>query len=827
MLAAFAVLAAVAFAGGAIAVLLFAWVPHWILLWLDTAHRAQGDALRKAWPFKTITHIKSPLTVASNTLAQWRLVTHEGRQRWIFVGKSGTEPLMHEGADAPPTEELHRTQSAFERYQLGLAASPMTREAASSKRKAPHGSSVTATDALNTGVAMLSFLQDPKTGHWPNDYSGPLFLLPGAVFAKYVISEGRADAMWPAAYRNEMRRYIINTQTEDGGWGLHTESHSTMFGTTINYIALRMLGEAADSRYATAARDWLHRNGGAVSIPSWGKAWLSILGLYSWDGCNPVPPEMWFLPDWCPISMGRVWCHSRVVTLPFGYFYGKRYQMKPTELITELRDEIYTLSYDSIDWSTQRDKVHRTDIYTPHSGFYTFANLLLRAYEHVAVPFLRRRAIAFAIRHMKYDDQLTDYICLGPVNKALNMLVTYLEEGAGSPALARHMQRLDDYMWLGPEGLRMNGYNGSQLWDTSFAAQALICTVTTRSRAANDAAFVEALHGAPKGLQTVLAKAYKYIDVAQVRQNAPYMKEYYHSPTKGCWNFSTRDQAWQVSDCTAEGLRIALLLRGVNFVDHPIADSRLEDAVDVVLSLRDVNGDGGWASYEEPRAPRYMELLNCAELYKDIMIDYTYVECTSSCVHSLILFRDAFPDYRSTAVTDAIEAGVNVIKAKQRADGSWYGSWGNSFTYAAWLASEALHLAGERHETCDALQRCCAFVVSRQNADGGWGEDFNSCVTCEYVPSPDGSQVVNTAWAVMTLLTAAEKRFLTEAERGLQFLVGKQRLDGDWDQTRIMGVFNGNCAIHYPGYKNCMPVWALGKYRRVVGEEAFAQRFLL
>lgn len=62
----------------------------------------------------------------------------------------------------------------------------------------------------------------------------------------------------------------------------------------------------------------IHSRGGATYITSWGKFWLSVLGVYSWDGQNPLPPEMWLLPynKWTGIGMlhpGRYWCHCRMV----------------------------------------------------------------------------------------------------------------------------------------------------------------------------------------------------------------------------------------------------------------------------------------------------------------------------------------------------------------------------------------------------------------------------------------------------------------------------------------------------------------------------------
>jgi squalene cyclase len=63
----------------------------------------------------------------------------------------------------------------------------------------------------------------------------------------------------------------------------------------------------------------IHSRGGATYITSWGKFWLSVLGVYSWDGQNPLPPEMWLLPynKWTGIGMlhpGRYWCHCRMVS---------------------------------------------------------------------------------------------------------------------------------------------------------------------------------------------------------------------------------------------------------------------------------------------------------------------------------------------------------------------------------------------------------------------------------------------------------------------------------------------------------------------------------
>ena len=36
------------------------------------------------------------------------------------------------------------------------------------------------------------------------------------------------------------------------------------------------------------------------------------------------------------------------------------------------------------------------------------------------------------------------------------------------------MMRVPDYLWVAEDGMKMQGYNGSQCWDTSFAIQAVV-----------------------------------------------------------------------------------------------------------------------------------------------------------------------------------------------------------------------------------------------------------------------------------------------------------------------------------------------------------------
>jgi len=73
----------------------------------------------------------------------------------------------------------------------------------------------------------------------------------------------------------------INTVCEqsDGGWGTHIESPSTMFGTTLCYVGLRLLGGAnEDDPACVRGRAFLRQHGGCLYTSSWAKLWLCVLG---------------------------------------------------------------------------------------------------------------------------------------------------------------------------------------------------------------------------------------------------------------------------------------------------------------------------------------------------------------------------------------------------------------------------------------------------------------------------------------------------------------------------------------------------------------------
>lgn len=91
----------------------------------------------------------------------------------------------------------------------------------------------------------------------------------------------------------------------------------------------------------------------------------------------------------------------------------------------------------------------------------------------------------------------------------------------------------------------MTGTNGSQLWDAAFIAQAL---------------YESGLASLPEN-QSSTALLLDWLDQCQIRDNPPHWEEAYRHRTKGAWPFSTAEQSYTVSDCTAEGMKSVLLLQ--------------------------------------------------------------------------------------------------------------------------------------------------------------------------------------------------------------------------------------------------------------------------
>lgn len=725
------------------------------------------------------------LGLAPSDAERWRLEFDEfGATKWVFLSEQDSSVIPQANST------LYLLQSE--------------------KFKGPEPSEIeTPLDASRKGSEFLSHIQS-EVGTFPCLYKGPMFMTIGYVAASYFTKTEISPA-----YTRELIRYIVNvSHPVDGGWGLYEDDKSTCFGTTVNYVALRLLGLPLDHPVCVKARKTLHKLGGALGNPHWGKAWLSVLNLYGWEGVNPAPPELWMLPYWAPIHPGKWWVHTRAIYLSLAYLTANRNVCELTPLLEEIREEIYlprNLPYNKIDFSKHRNTVCGVDLYYPHTKVLDTLNWVISKYEKYVRPkWLLKRSSNRVYDLIKKECQNTDSLCIAPVNFAFNMVITYIEEGRDSPAFQLFLRRKDDVVFLGPIGMSVMGTNGVQVWDVAFMCQYLVMAGMSRH----------------SKFQDMILKGYHFLRRSQFTEEC--VDGSFRDKRKGAWPFSTKTQGYTVSDCTAEAMKAIIMVENDDylggFIHDKISNEDLHSAVDRLLFIQNVNSFefGSFASYEKIRATPLLESLSPAEVFNNIMVEYPYVECTDSSVLGLVYFSKYYPYYKPEIILKAIDDAIAYIENSQdEHDGLWYGSWGVCYTYAAMFAVEALETVGKSYKNSETVKRGLDFLISKQEHDGGWSESMKACETHTYVPTGE-SLVVQTSWAVIALLLGGYPDRVP-IDRAIALLMSRQSSCGEWKYESVEGVFNHSCSIEYPSYKFLFPIKALGLYAKRYGDDCIPQ----
>ncbi|MBA4602829.1 terpene cyclase/mutase family protein [Thermoactinomyces mirandus] len=146
----------------------------------------------------------------------------------------------------------------------------------------------------------------------------------------------------------------------------------------------------------------------------------------------------------------------------------------------------------------------------------------------------------------------------------------------------------------------------------------------------------------------------------------------------------------------------------------------------------------------------------------------------------------------------------------QRADGSWFGRWGISYIYGTWAALKGLAAVGVPADNI-CVQKGIRFLLNKQRSDGGWGESCYSDVEQRFV-SLSFSTPVQTAWALDALI-ACHDQPTPAIEKGILRLLElmEEREPEVWSYPTGAGLA-GQFYINYHSYPYVWPLITLSHY---------------
>jgi squalene-hopene/tetraprenyl-beta-curcumene cyclase len=176
---------------------------------------------------------------------------------------------------------------------------------------------------------------------------------------------------------------LLNTQKDDGTWGIYYGSPGELSTTVECYFALKLSGVSPDAPDMKKARDFILAHGGVEQTRVFTKFWLSLFGQYPWKGIPILPPEMMFLPNWFPINIYEFASWARTGVVPLMIVLTQR----PVCSIPDSAkiNELFTKNKSS-------SKVKQPVTFFSWKAFFIFVDKCLRLYEKFPWKPGRKRA---------------------------------------------------------------------------------------------------------------------------------------------------------------------------------------------------------------------------------------------------------------------------------------------------------------------------------------------------------------------------------------------------------------------------------------------------
>lgn len=594
--------------------------------------------------------------------------------------------------------------------------------------------------------------------------------------------ELEADATIPAEYilldhflgtinqplHERMAVYLRGIQESYGGWPLFHRGELNISASVKAYFALKCVGDDINAPHMVRAREAILKHGGAEKSNVFTRIQLALFGAVPWRAVPIMPVEVIFLPKWFPFHLSKVAYWSRTVIVPLLVLMTKKPQARNPRRVHV--NELFVTPPDQVkNWHSNNTQ----SIWNP---VFRFIDAVLRLFEPLMPPSPRQAGIDKCVAWVK--ERLNGEDGLGAIYPAMaNTVMMYdcLGYAKDHPDAVIARRAVDKLVIDGPDRSYCQPCL-SPVWDTGLAAHAMV-----EAGASPEA----------------LTKACEWLVGKQVLDVVGDWADWRPHVRPGGWAFQYANPHYPDVDDTA------VVVMALDRCDKNKYREAIDRGAEWVLGLQSKNG--GWGAFDSDNEYYYLNHIPFAD--HGALLDPPSADVSARCL-------GMFAQLGYTKEHPQIAAAIHYLRREQEPEGCWFGRWGTNYIYGTWSVLCALNAIG--FDAKDPMMlRAIDWLVSKQRADGGWGEDGAS-----YDPAyPKGEGPVSTpaqtAWALLGLMAAGAVDHPAVA-KGIKHLTDTQTSDGLWQEEYYTAVgFPRVFYLRYHGYKAFFPLWALARYKNL------------
>jgi squalene-hopene/tetraprenyl-beta-curcumene cyclase len=615
--------------------------------------------------------------------------------------------------------------------------------------------------AIEQGGDSLIKLQRDD-GHWVFELEADV-----TIPAEYVLLDHFLDRI-DQPLHDRMAVYIRATQEDHGGWPLFHRGALNVSASVKAYFALKCIGDDPQAPHMARARQAIRAAGGAEKSNVFTRIQLALFGAVPWRAVPVMPVEIMLLPRWFPFHLDKVAYWSRTVIVPMLVLMAKKPRARNPRNVHV--DELFLTPPAKVrNWHTN----NTPSVLTP---MFRALDAVLRYFDPVMPKGPRRRAIDKAVAWI--TERLNGDSGLGAIYPAMaNVVMMYDTLGIPShhPDVATARLAVDKLVVDGPVSAYCQPCF-SPVWDTALAAHALLET------------------GADKAL---IEKSCDWLAGKQVLEIVGDWANWRPNVRPGGWAFQYANPHYPDVDDTA------VVVMAMDRLNRDKYREAIERGAEWILGLQSKNG--GWGAFDADNEYYYLNYIPFAD--HGALLDPPTADVSARCLGMLAQLGYAKDHPQVTAAVD-------YLRAEQEPEGCWFGRWGTNYIYGTWSVLCALNAVGVDRQD-PMIRRAVAWLLAKQKADGGWGEDGASYQFGASKGECAVSTPAQTAWALLGLMAVGEVDHPAVA-RGVQHLLDRQSADGQWSEKHFTAVgFPRVFYLRYHGYKAFFPQWALARYRNL------------